>query len=104
MAEAALSEARALGDEAAEAKILWNQLNVNRLIQHLPQARAAGEHSLEIARRLGLEAQAALSVHDLTHVYASLGLWPWDRSTSYCALNAPWIRPMSTLRWPQRSL
>jgi tetratricopeptide (TPR) repeat protein len=76
MAAAALAEARALGDEAAEAKILWNELNVNRLIQRQPLARAAGERSLEIARRLGLEAQAALSVHDLTHVYAEMGLWP----------------------------
>ena len=76
MAEAALSEARALRDEAAEAKILWNQLNLNRLIQRQARARAAGEQSLAIARRLGLKAQAAASVHDLVHVYAEMGLWP----------------------------
>ena len=39
MAAAALAEARALGDEQAEAKILWNQLNLYRFTQRLPQAR-----------------------------------------------------------------
>ncbi len=76
MATSALAEARALGDEPAEAKILWNQLNLNRILQRNPQARACGEQSLEIARRLDLKTQAALTVNDLVHVYATLGLWP----------------------------
>ena len=76
MADAALAEARALGDETTEAKILWNQLNLYRFTQRNPQARISGERSLEIANRLGLQEQAALDLNDLIHVYADLGLWP----------------------------
>ena len=76
MATEALAEARALGDEATEAKILWNQLNFYRFSRRYAEARACGERSLEIARRLTLDAQAASTVNDLIHVYAALGLWP----------------------------
>ena len=75
MAETALAEARSLGDESAEAKILWNQLNLYRFTQRNPQARLKGEQSLEIANRLGLKEQAALSLNDLIHVYGDLALW-----------------------------
>jgi tetratricopeptide (TPR) repeat protein len=76
LAEAALAQARALGDEAVEAKILWNQLNLYRLTQRHEAARAAGEQALEIARRLGLKEQEALANNDLIHVYTDLGRWP----------------------------
>ena len=76
MADSALAEARALGDEAAEAKILWNQLNLFRFTQRNPRARVVGEESLAIAQRLGLQEQAALDLNDLIHVYVDLGLWP----------------------------
>jgi tetratricopeptide (TPR) repeat protein len=75
MAEAALAEARALDDEEAEAKILWNRLNLYRFTHRDRQARESGEQSLEIARRLGLQGQAALALNDLMHVYANLGMW-----------------------------
>jgi tetratricopeptide (TPR) repeat protein len=83
MASAALAEARDLGDEPAEAKILWNQLNLYRFSQRIRLARDSGERSLDIARRLNLEAQAAATVNDLIHVYAALGLWPeFERTTA----------------------
>ena len=83
MAEAALAEARALSDEAAEAKILWNQLNLYRFTRRDRQARVCGERSLAIARRLNLQTQAASTVNDLVHVYAALGLWPeFERATA----------------------
>jgi tetratricopeptide (TPR) repeat protein len=75
MAEAALEQARALGDEAIEAKILWNQLNLYRLSARHTAAREAGERSLAIARRLGLKEQEALATNDLIHVYTDLGRW-----------------------------
>jgi tetratricopeptide (TPR) repeat protein len=75
MSDEALAEARALGDSATEAKILWNQLNLYRFTQRLPQARVCGEASLAISRRLGLTEQAALNLNDLIHVYADQGLW-----------------------------
>jgi tetratricopeptide (TPR) repeat protein len=75
MSAEALAEARALDDAATEAKILWNQLNLYRFTQRLPQARVCGEASLAIARRLGLTEQAALNLNDLIHVYADMGLW-----------------------------
>ena len=73
---------RALGDETTEAKILWNQLNLYRFTQRNAQARLSGERSLEIANRLGLQAQAALTLNDLIHVYANLGLWALERKAS----------------------
>lgn len=76
LSEASLAEAHALSDEAAEATILWNQLNLYRFTQRNRQARQVGERSLEIAQRLDLKGQAALTIHDLIHVYADLGLWP----------------------------
>jgi tetratricopeptide (TPR) repeat protein len=88
VAEAALAEARTLGDEAAEAKILWNRLNLYRFTQRNPQARECGERSLEIARRLDLKEQAALVLNDLIHVYADLGLWLEAGTASEAAAGA----------------
>ena len=76
MVRAALAEARALGDEPAEAKILWSQINLFRFTRRVEQARECGEQSLAIARRLGLTAQAAATLNDLVHIYAALGRWP----------------------------
>jgi len=82
LVESTLAEARALGDEASEARILWNQLNLFRFTERNPQARLVGERSLEIARRLGLSSQTALTLNDLSHVYADLGLWQEARQAS----------------------
>jgi tetratricopeptide (TPR) repeat protein len=76
MVQAALAEARALGDEPVEAKILWAQINLFRFTRRVDQARECGEQSLAIARRLGLTAQAAATFNDLVHIYATLGRWP----------------------------
>jgi len=82
LAAAALTEARALGDEATEAKILWNQLNLFRFTRRNALARISGERSLEIANRLGLVEQAALTINDLRHVYSDLGLWAQAHQTA----------------------
>jgi tetratricopeptide (TPR) repeat protein len=89
-----LAEARALGDEPAEAKILWNQLNLYRFTQRYQQARECGEQSLAIARRAGLKEQAALDLNDLSHVYVGLGRWPEARSAS-AAAGSLWREPGS---------
>jgi DNA-binding SARP family transcriptional activator len=61
----ALGLARELGDGAAEAKILWNQLILYRNVNRLPQAIASGERALRLARQLNLREQLAYVLHDL---------------------------------------
>ena len=82
LAEQALAEARALGDRAAEAKILWSQANLYRLSQRNERARECGEMALAIARAMGLREQMALALNDLIHVYSNLGRWDQGRSAA----------------------
>lgn len=67
--EQALSLAQELGDEATEAKIQWNLLNVYRMTQRNELALAAGERSLLLAEKLGLREQLAYTTNDLGYVY-----------------------------------
>ncbi|MEP7358124.1 MAG: hypothetical protein ABI847_12845, partial [Anaerolineales bacterium] len=76
LSETAMDQARALGDEAVAAKILWNQVNLYRFTGRPEAARASGEQSLALAQRLGLHSQEALAANDLIHVYTDLSLWP----------------------------
>ncbi len=69
----ALEIARAIGDEAAQAKIHWNLLLVYRSTGQLPPALEHGQKSLEIARRLGLKEQLAFTLHDLSGLRISAG-------------------------------
>jgi class 3 adenylate cyclase len=69
----ALALARELRDEAAEAKIQWILLNDYRLSLRSEQARAAGERSLELARKHNLREQMAFTSNDLPHVYYAAG-------------------------------
>lgn len=62
----ALSLARELKDEASEAKILWNLLNVLRFSERIDEAVDVGERSLELAGRLALPEQRAIVGNDLS--------------------------------------
>ncbi len=73
LVEKTLQLARELQDRAAEAKILWILVNLNRFTGRLPQAREAGEQSLKIARELNLREQMAYTLNDLTHIYSLSG-------------------------------
>jgi predicted ATPase len=74
LAEQALALAQELGDEATEAKIQWNLLNAYRLSERPPLALAAGERSLELARKNDLREQLAYTANDMTHVYMAAGM------------------------------
>ncbi|MDT8305510.1 MAG: AAA family ATPase [Anaerolineae bacterium] len=70
LAQEALALARRLGDEAAEAKILWALLFVYLITNRREQAVASGERSLALARRLDLREQMAYTLNDLgSHCY-----------------------------------
>ncbi len=69
----ALNMARAQGDRAAEAKILWNLMLAYRSQSRFSEALDVGEKSLELALELGLRTQLAYTLNDLSEVYASTG-------------------------------
>lgn len=73
LAQRALALARELGDRPAESKILWILMNLYRFSDRFPEARRAGEESLQITRELGLREQMAYDLNDLSHVYDSVG-------------------------------
>ncbi len=70
LSERALRLAQALDDQAAEAKILWNQLIIYRNTNKLPQAVACGERALALARQLNLRQQMAFVLHDLGYGFS----------------------------------
>jgi tetratricopeptide (TPR) repeat protein len=70
LSEQALSLAQALGDRAAEAKILWNRLIIYRNINKLPQAVTSGQRALALVRQLDLPEQMAFVLHDLGYCFA----------------------------------
>ncbi len=74
LSDQALVLARELGDEVAEAKILWNLMLLDsRITARHRKALEYGEQSLEIARRLNLREQLAFTLNDLSMLYISLG-------------------------------
>ncbi|MCQ3973781.1 MAG: hypothetical protein DPW09_10085 [Anaerolineae bacterium] len=74
LSEQALTLARELGNQAAEAKILWNLMLVHRYGEGDPhQVVAYGEKSLAIARELNLPEQIGLALNDLGQAYGSIG-------------------------------
>ncbi len=68
-----LALAQALGDQTAEARLEWTRLNLYHWTDQLPEARRAGERSLELARAAGLREQAAFNLQDLSYIYLALG-------------------------------
>ena len=73
LSEKALAIARELEDKPAEAKILWNLLNLNRSAGRTLKALEYGERSLEISRELELKELMAYCLNDLSHMYNRLG-------------------------------
>jgi DNA-binding SARP family transcriptional activator/predicted ATPase len=65
--------ARELGDQAAEATILWNTLNLYRHTNRIKQAVKYGERSLKLARELNLHQQTAFTLNDIAHCYHGIG-------------------------------
>jgi tetratricopeptide (TPR) repeat protein len=102
MAEQALSLARELNDRQAEAKILWNLMVINSLL-NLPHAAVKyGEQSLVLARELGLREQLAFTLNDLYLSYMMLGRMENARDT-LLASRAHWTElnnlPMLADSW-----
>lgn len=73
LAEEALDLARALGDPAAEAKILWSLMNFHIPANRLAQALACGEQALTLAREFKLQEQQAFILNDIAKCYRHLG-------------------------------
>jgi predicted ATPase/class 3 adenylate cyclase len=73
LSQQALEIAQELANQPAEAKILWNLLNMNRFAGRTPQALEYGEQSLAIARDLNLREQIAYCLNDLCHSYNRTG-------------------------------
>lgn len=69
MSEDSLKMAQELGDRATEAKVLWNMLLVNTLLNRPAEAINFGEKSLDIARELNLREHMAYVLSDLGWAY-----------------------------------
>lgn len=76
LAAEALALAGARGDQAAEAQVYWNLMNLHRFEGANAAARDNGERSLALARVAGAAEQEAATLNDLIHVYGTLAAWP----------------------------
>lgn len=82
--ERALTLAHALGDRAAESKILWNLMLLQVFAGGDPaQTAAYGEESLAIARELNLREQMAFTLNDISYAYVLTG----ETDKNIAALN-----------------
>jgi tetratricopeptide (TPR) repeat protein len=70
--EQALPLAREVGDQPAEAKLLWNLATLHLYAGRAPQAIVPGEQSLALARALNLREQMAYTLNDLCLPYFSI--------------------------------
>ncbi|KPK03350.1 MAG: hypothetical protein AMJ56_19275 [Anaerolineae bacterium SG8_19] len=75
LADEALTLARALGDQAAEVKILWNLVTVYGFSDRVPEAIALGERALALARPLNLREQMAFILTDVGRFCMMSGLF-----------------------------
>lgn len=102
IAEQALNLARELDDRQAEAKILWNLMVINSLLNLPHEAVKYGEQSLGLARELGLREQLAFTLNDLYLSYIMLGRMENARDTLQ-ASRALWTElnnlPMLADNW-----
>jgi tetratricopeptide (TPR) repeat protein len=69
----ALHLSRDLSDREIEARIEWSRLQLYNWLGRLPEALAAGERSLALARELGLHEQLAFTLTDLSYVHVAHG-------------------------------
>jgi tetratricopeptide (TPR) repeat protein len=72
--ELSMTLAQELGDQPSQAKILWLELNLRRLVGDHVGAINAGERSLEIVRKLDLKEQLPYTLHDLGYAYSGVGM------------------------------
>ena len=94
--EETLELARELGDRAAEAKALWNLMNLDVFGGgDLGEAIEVGERSLAIARDLGDRSQMAFTLNDLARPYAAVGRL--DDATSVLEESRPIWRELGNL-------
>ena len=84
LAARGLEMAQALGDEAAEARIHWNLLNIFRLFDE-ERGINAGRRAIELARKLGLREMEAFAQNDIVHAYGSLGRMDEAREAAQAA-------------------
>jgi len=82
LSERALALAASLGDRAAEAKINWNLLLVNRFQGHFEQAIDYGSRSATIAREFGLREQLAYTLNDMYQTLMALRRFEEGESVS----------------------
>jgi tetratricopeptide (TPR) repeat protein len=73
LSDQTLNLAHEIGDQAAEAKILWNLATLHRFSDRLPQAIDYSERSLALARRLNLREQMAFTLNGLAYSYWASG-------------------------------
>ena len=77
-----------LGDQAAEARILWNLLILSAYTGGDPEQRLVyGEEAVALARRLGLQEQLAFALHDAFYAYAGIGQWERARAAVHEACD-----------------
>ncbi|HSH05500.1 MAG TPA: AAA family ATPase, partial [Anaerolineae bacterium] len=73
VAQEALLLAQSLGDEAAEARVLWILSNLFMFREETELALDYGEKALNLARTHGLKEQMAFVLNDLGHAYGTAG-------------------------------
>jgi tetratricopeptide (TPR) repeat protein len=74
LAEKALALARALGDQAAEARLLWIMALLNIYSGGgLPEAAAYGDQALSLTRALDLPELRAFILNDVWYAYVGIG-------------------------------
>lgn len=74
--ERAMALAEQTDDQAAEARILWNLVNIDRFdIDALDKALTNGERGVALARKLGLLEVLAYLLNDLGDIYATGGMF-----------------------------
>jgi tetratricopeptide (TPR) repeat protein len=73
LSDEALEIAREIGDRAAEAKILWNLLNLASFTNVPSVGIAFGEQALAVAQQFNLREQLAYILNDISRSYLAAG-------------------------------
>ncbi|HRO24209.1 MAG TPA: hypothetical protein PLR07_07950, partial [Promineifilum sp.] len=79
--------AEATGNHAAEVRILWNLVNIDRFdVNSLDNAVVNGERGIMLARELGLQEELAYLLNDMSDIYGTSGQVDMARATLVEAL------------------
>ena len=73
LCQQSLTLARQIDDQPAEAKALWNIMNIHKFKEEFQQAITVGNQGLDIARRLNLRQQMAYILNDISWIYINAG-------------------------------